>query len=234
MIFINMAGITVRIDNKYKYIEQLCRDYIAEPSAEPDLDISVSEDDIDRELLSIPGYSRGYIEGICIYRSICRALPLKFNGFVLHSAIIEYEGRGYGFSAASGTGKTTHIRLWQKRFGEGVRIINGDKPIVRFVDGKFYAYGTPWCGKEGYNINTAVPLEALCFVERATENSIKPIGAADALMRIIKQTIIPTDLESVDSFFPLLDKMLTTVPSYVLGCNISEEAAEVAYRGMNN
>ncbi len=233
MIYVNMAEITLRIDNKYSHIERLCRNYLMDKTERVDMDMSVSEEEIDREIEAQGECSRGYAESICLYRKICRALPKDFNGFLLHSAVIEYEGSGYAFSAPSGTGKTTHISQWQKRFGDGVHIVNGDKPIVRFVNGEFLAYGTPWCGKEGYNIKTSVPLKALCFIERAKENALRKIEPADALIRIMTQIMLPTELEMMDSFLPLLDKMLTSVPSYVIECNISEEAAQVAYDGIN-
>ena len=95
-----------------------------------------------------------------------------FDAFLLHAAVIEVDGLAYAFAAPSGTGKTTHIALWKKFFGDRANIINGDKPIIRFENGTPYIYGTPWCGKEGYNINTKAPLAALCFIERSPENTI--------------------------------------------------------------
>ena len=105
---------------------------------------------------------------------------------------------------------------------------------MRFVGDRLYAYGTPWCGKEGYNSNASVPIKGICFVERAKENSIKKISASEALTRIFHQILTPDTAEGIDAFFPLIDRMLCEIPCYILGCNISEEAAEVAYNGMNN
>ena len=124
--------------------------------------------------------------------------------------------------------------MWQSRFGESVRVINGDKPILRLVDGRFLAYGTPWCGKEGMRINASVPLDAVCFLERSENNFIEKIDASGAILKVMKQIILPTDEETLDSLFPLIEKMLLCVPTYRLGCNISEQAAEVAYNGINN
>ena len=235
MFYIKIADITVAIDNKYEYVRMLCRDYIIPPAQEPDMTVRVDEEEI-REEMSIAELpvSADYAEGVCVYRHICKPLPERLGAYLMHCAVIEYEGEGYAFAAASGTGKSTHIALWQKRFGEGVRVVNGDKPIMRFVGDRLYAYGTPWCGKEGYNTNTSVPIKAICFIERAAENSIRKITPADALMRIFHQILTPKTVENLDSFLPLLDRTLTEVPCYLLGCNISLEAAEVAYNGMNN
>ena len=122
---------------------------------------------------------------------------------------------------------------WHKAFGDSVHVINGDKPIMRFVGDRLYAYGTPWCGKEGFSENASAPLRAICFIERAGENSIREIAPREALSRVFSQILTPDTLEDVDALFPLLDKMLSVVPCYVLGCNISEEAARIAYKGMN-
>ncbi len=234
MFCIKIADIRIAIDNKYNYVKLLCNDYTVPESEGVDMTVRVSEEEILREMEAAEvKITPDYAEGVCVYRSICRRLPIDFQSFLMHCAVIEYEGQGYAFAAKSGTGKSTHIALWQKRFGDSVKIINGDKPIMRFANHHLLAYGTPWCGKEGYNINTSVPLTAICFLERSQTNTIRRIKADEAVMRIFHQILSPEDMETVDALFPLLDRMLRQIPCYVLGCNISEEAAEVAYQGMN-
>ena len=234
MFCIEMANLTIRICNRYNYVRYLCRDYAVANVDSPDMIIEVTDEDIQEEIsVSDHPVSPDYAEGVCTYRKICQQLPTRFQAFLMHCAVIEYEGHGYAFAAASGTGKSTHISLWQKRFGEAVRIINGDKPIMRFDGDKLFAYGTPWCGKEGYNMNASVPLKALCFLERDTVNRIRRISPKEAVVRVFHQVLTPSDVETLDAILPLLDRMLREVPCYVLGCNISEEAAEVSYRGMN-
>lgn len=234
MLYIVIAGLKICIKNKYDHVQKLCASYACEPTDHADIEVSISEELIDEEIGAAElEVSRGYAESICIYREICSHLPIEYNGYLFHSAVIEYGGEGFAFAAKSGTGKSTHISLWRKHFGEDVHIVNGDKPIFRFdEDGRLYAYGTPWCGKEGWQANTRAPLKAICFLERAEKNEIRRIGADEAVMRIFHQILTPSDMETVDALFPLLDKTLREVPCYVLGCNISEEAAEVAYNGM--
>lgn len=235
MFAIKIAGLKIQIHHRYGYVRNLCRDYVCETEEECDLSVEVTEEEIRQEMATAEGpVSESYAEGICVYRNICKRLPVMFGAFLMHCAVIEYEGHGYAFAAQSGTGKSTHISLWQKRFGETVRIINGDKPIMRFYEDGLYAYGTPWCGKEGYNENDSVRMKAICFVERDTVNRIARITPKEAVSRIFHQVLTPSDLETLDALFPLLDRMLREVPCYVLGCNISEEAAEVAYHGMND
>ena len=233
MFDIKIADIYVRIDNRYGYVRHLCKDYVLDADVEPDMIIRVDEDEIRTEISMVEHeVVPAYAEAICVYRKICRQLPERFDAFLMHCAVIEYDGEGYAFAAHSGTGKSTHIGLWQKRFGDSVRVINGDKPILRFVDGRLHAFGTPWCGKEGLHTNASVPLKGICFLERASVNTIRPIEAKEAIGKIFHQILTPEDLQTVNALFPLLDRLLREVPCYLLGCNISEEAAEVAYRGM--
>ena len=233
MFYICIADLNICIDNKYDYVERLCREYMIDAPDHIDMSVSVSSEAVRAEMeIAETEVSEGYAEGICIYREICKRLPIEFGAYLFHSAVIEYGGDGFAFAAKSGTGKSTHILLWRKAFGEGVHVVNGDKPIMRFIGDKLYAYGTPWCGKEGWQTNAKTPLKGICFIERATKNSIRKIGADEAVMRIFHQILTPSDLETVDALFPLLDRTLREVPCYVLGCNISEEAAHVAYDGM--
>ena len=233
MLYIHIADLNICIDNKYDYLEMLCRGYIIEPTDKVDMTVSVSDDEVRAEMeIADIQVTPGYAEGICAYREICRRLPVEFGAYLFHSAVIEYEGEGFAFAAKSGTGKSTHIMLWRRAFGDGVHVVNGDKPILRFIGVRLYANGTRLGGKVGWHTNTSVPIKALCFLERATENSIRRIDADDAVMRMFHQILTPSDLETVDALFPLLDRTLRAIPCYVLGCNISEEAAHVAYNGM--
>ena len=73
------------------------------------------------------------IENICLYRSICMQMPL-FGRILMHSSILEYEGKAYAFLGRSGTGKSTHTRLWRELFGDRAIMVNDDKPIIRLID----------------------------------------------------------------------------------------------------
>ena len=74
-----------------------------------------------------------YLETLALLRKVAEVLPEK-DGFLMHGAVIQWKDKAYMFTAPSGTGKTTHIRLWRKYLGQGVSIINGDKPFIRIVD----------------------------------------------------------------------------------------------------
>ena len=235
MFTVKMADIVIRIENKYDYIFGLCSKFIIKDTEKADMTVRADASELRAEIDGADHpISEAYAEALVVYRKICVRLPLEYDGFLFHSALIEYEGRGYAFAAKSGTGKSTHISLWQKKFGESVRVINGDKPIFRAVGEEIMAYGTPWCGKENLSENASVPLKAICFIVRSKINSIRKIEAKDAIIPIFSQILRPTDIETTDALFALLEKTLNKVQCYVLECNISEEAAEIAYNGMKD
>lgn len=155
---------------------------------------------------------------------------LRFNGMMLHASALEYEGRGYLFSGPCTVGKSTHTGLWQKTFGEGVHVINDDKPALRCIDGKWYAYGTPWCGKDGINLNRKVPLAGICFLKQSLENKITPLTPKDAMIRVFHQsTKLMPEQEKMASLLTLVDTLVRQIPVYELENKPTEEAARLSY-----
>lgn len=158
---------------------------------------------------------------------------LKFDGFMLHSSAVAVDNKAYLFSAPSGTGKSTHTQLWCTLFGEKAVIINDDKPAIRQVDGKILAYGTPWSGKSDLNVNVGIPLQGICVLSRSENNFIEPLDEGEAIFSILNQTIRPEDERYMDLLLGLLDKTLGCVKVWKMGCNISTEAAKMAYETMS-
>ena len=230
LFVIKLAEINIGIISNYASVKSFCKEYLSDSDV---CDFTVSVSDVDKALEKAldPSHSDAYIESICIYRNLCKKLP-EYGAFMLHASVVECDGEAFAFCAPSGTGKSTHTSLWLKHFGDRARIINGDKPIIRFIDGKPYVFGTPWCGKEGYNINARAPLTALCFLERGKINRAYRIDPSDAVTKIFPQILLPNEEGTADKLFPLLDQTLLTVPSFRLSCNISDEAVTVAYNTM--
>ena len=92
----------------------------------------------------------------------------------------------YSGTAASGTGKSTHVALWRKYFGERAVMVNDDKPLLRIGD-VVTAYGTPYDGKHKLSNRIAVPLKAICILTRAAENSIVPVTKTEAYTMLLQQ-----------------------------------------------
>lgn len=237
MFQIEMAGLVVCIENRFDFVQKQCKDYLTEKDRAADITVSVSEEELRREIEKAPQcfFDDGYGESVVIYEKISNALP-AFDAFIMHSSVVAVDGWAYAFAAESGTGKSTHTRYWQEVLGERVTVINGDKPIYRFKEGQLMAYGTPWCGKENWQTNTVAPLKALCLLERAEKNSIFPVNAASMLTRLLKHFHIPgSGLVDMPKLIELIDNMITTIPVYRLCCcnNISAAEMATAYFGLS-
>ena len=231
MFKIKIADIIIEINNKYKYLEKICRDYIVENGC-PDFSIAVTQKNINEERDKENQYFKDdYLESICCYKLICDNI-LSYNGFLLHGANIAVNNIGYIFIAPSGVGKTTHIKLWQSLLKDKVKIINGDKPIIRLIDNKFYGYGTPWCGKEGYNTNSRVEIKNLCFLYRGITNTLNQIPKNKVFDLIAKQIYFTADDKNTVEILNLVDCLIKKTNAYTLKCNINLDAAKLAYEGM--
>lgn len=227
MIIIKIAGLSIGIDNRYPYIEALAGDYLTDEP--PAFTVSATDEEIAEEArISEIEFHPGYFESIVVYRNIAEILP-TYDAFVFHGAVLNCDGRAVAFTAKSGVGKTTHTRLWLSEFGEDVHYLNGDKPVIRFIDGVPYACGTPWKGKEGYGINEMAPLYALTFLERGEENSAAPIPASEVVTRLLTQMYMPRSSRSAAILtMRLADRITRSVRLFRLKCNMDPAAAHVA------
>lgn len=232
MFKIRMADFVIEIQNKYDYVKKQCIDYIVDETKEALFSVEATDEDIAREKeAALYAFNEGYLESVCIYRKIALALP-KYNAFLLHAAVVKVDDKGYAFTAKSGVGKSTHIKLWKELLGDRLQIVNGDKPIVRVIDGNVYAYGTPWCGKERYNINCSVQLKAICFLERGETDEIELINKSLAAGRIIHQVIVPKSSQDIVSILDMLDNVIKKVDIWRLRCTMNISAAKVSYNAM--
>ena len=160
-------------------------------------------------------------------------LLLRFQGLMLHSSAVELGGRAYLFSGPCGMGKSTHTRLWQQTFGSAAQVFNDDKPALRRLDGKWYAYGTPWCGKDGINQNKKVPLAGICFLKQAPENKIRQLSPMEASQRIISQTLRNFNFaQSLDLMLGHVEKLAFEIPVFELENRPEPEAARLSYETM--
>jgi len=229
------ADLCVEMSFCHKYTKDMCAGYEAPDDRQADIIVAVTQEDIDRkkaEDTQSASFPDGVIEFLEIYRRICAVLPM-FDAMLLHSAAVAVDGKAYLFSAVSGTGKTTHIMQWRKLLGDAVTVVNGDKPIIRKIDGVFCVCGTPWAGKENWQTPVNVPIAGICELTRSRDNHIERVAPSDILPLLLNQTYRPSDTDMMIKLLALLDGLMKSVPLYRLGCNISVEAARTSYDAMS-
>ncbi len=237
-----VAERTIDVRCFFPRTEHACRNYLVQDGS-ADYTVTITREALEAETDQTGG-GRGLPrelsnQGVAVMRNEAAAEPavlarevaramLNDGTVCIHGAAIELGGRCYIFTAPSGTGKTTHILNWRRVWPETV-IINGDKPLVN-VD-RLRVYGTPWCGKEGYNTNTSAPLAAIVFLGRGEKNEIARADFSRVFPELLRQTYIPGDLAGAARAYRLV-RNLTGVPCFRLTCNMEETSALTARRGL--
>lgn len=227
---INLANMIIRIQGVHNTLQEYCREYIAAGKEKEDFTITVTNEEIQNERKSseYKEKSDNYIEIIMTLLKIADELPDR-NKFLMHGAVVAWKQKGYIFTAPSGTGKTTHVRLWKKYLGSDVEIINGDKPILEVKEEKIIAYGTPWAGKERFQKNTSVPIQGICFLRQSKTNNIRRLNRREALLLLLPQIYIMSDSKKAGKTLELFGEVLERIPVYEFSCNISKQAVKCSF-----
>ena len=236
-----IAEINIAVTSLHCEVHRLCADY-RKPGAAPDLAVQTMQSDIDfereksaredeKEGIPARWFSDAYLETLAVYRKIAEKMP-DYDIILFHGSCVAVDGVGYLFTAKSGIGKSTHTELWRELLGSRAVMVNDDKPLIRVTDAGATIYGTPWDGKHRLSTNIAVPLKALCILERAEKNSIRKITAMEAYPMLLQQAYRPLDSMALCKTLTLIDKLASAVNLWRLGCNRDIEAARVAYEAM--
>lgn len=223
-----IAGLHVAMESFGRTLAQ-AEAYEVPLSGEPDIIIRTDPKIMHQ---SYPYLSLDDCEYICTGASFYTHL-LQYNGIMLHSSCVAVDDRAYLFTAPSGTGKSTHTKLWLERFGDRAYILNDDKPALRLEDGVWYAYGTPWSGKYDINRNVRVPVGGIAVLERGVDNYIAPYNGFPAIASVLDQMLRPNGEEYRIKILEILDKLMSDVPVWKLTCNMDPDAVTVAYGAMS-
>lgn len=234
------AGVTVEISTLGMETHTLCASYRAEGIADFSVETMLTDIAYEREKsaredekagVPVRRFPDGYLETLAVYRKIAEKMP-DYDALLFHGSCVAVDGAGYLFAAKSGTGKSTHTSLWRELLGERAVMVNDDKPLIRVSDAGATIYGTPWDGKHRLSANIAVPLKALCILERAEQNAIRRVSKVEAYPMLLQQVYRPSDAAALAKTLTLLDRLAASVPLWRLGCNMNSEAARLAYDAM--
>ncbi len=206
-----------------------CQSYLHDEASVPDITVRKEHYRWERYHPDSKPETVAYIEAaIQFYNQL-----LDYDGLYLHASAVVRDGKAFLFSGHCGAGKSTHAKLWLDTFGGDSRIINDDKPALRFIDGVWYAYGTPWCGKDGINRNEKLPLAGICFLVQAPHNRIRRMAPAEAIPKLLGQTLHRLeDPSRLDLLLRHLEKLLARIPIYELENLPEASAAQLSYETM--
>ena len=238
---IKVADNIINVSALHRSTCERCADYLWEGAA--DFSVVITHEDIayeskkadrERALEGLPphSFSDGYLELTAVQRKIAEEL-FCHDTLIFPGSVVAVDGNAYLFTAKSGTGKSTHTRLWRELFGDRAVMVNDDKPFLKITEKGVIAYGSPWNGKHHLGSNVAVPLKAICVLERSEHNQIQRIAPQYALPMLIQQSNRPVNGGLMGKYMDLIDGLSHNVEFYRMGCNMDPEAARVAYEGMN-
>ena len=152
-------------------------------------------------------------------------MMLKHDTLAIHSSCIVYKDKAVLFLGESGTGKSTHTRLWREHI-EGAMLLNDDSPMIRVEDGKVWAYGSAWSGKTPCYKNERYELKACVRLSQAPYNKIQKLPVLQAYGAI--HPSCPPEFAYDDKLYDevsrIIGKILSVVPFYHLACLPNEEA----------
>lgn len=234
MSIYRIADLDIKIIPKYPQTGERLAPYAVQ-CERYDIDASVTHEEIDERCKQSSRSCAPYeAESVLIFTKLCNAVLDDFGGFFFHSSCVELDGEAYVFSAESGTGKSTHTALWKKHFGSRAAVINDDKPIIRRCNGKFCVYGTPWMGKSNVGKNTKAPVRAVYILQRAEKNSVKRVKPSQVIGQLLDAAVLDYERSRMEKLLGLFDEFFSTVPLFLLSCNMEENAAETAYNAVSD
>ena len=158
-------------------------------------------------------------------------MTLSRDTLAVHSSCIVYRGKAVLFLGESGTGKSTHTRLWREHI-PGAVLLNDDSPMIRVEDGKVWAYGSAWSGKTPCYKNERYELKACVRLSQAPFNRIDKLSVLQAY-GALHPSCAPEfayDAGLYDEVSRIIEQILTSVPSYHLACLPNQEAALLSCR----
>lgn len=230
-----IADIVVEIRSNFDLFEKISKDYLYAGDEPANFKIEIREDYLKKRAEKNTHLSISDVENVLLADAFNKRI-LKYNAMLLHSSAIFYNGKAFLFSADSGVGKSTHTKRWIEKFGvENVKIINDDKPIIRYVDNEWYVYGSPFDGGTGINMNIRAKLGAIIFIERAERNSIQRLDKNNVFTRLYNNTAkFSLNSEYAGYMLETSNKLILDNDFYLLKCNMNIEAAEICEKFLTN
>lgn len=148
---------------------------------------------------------------------------------LMHSSVVRQGGKGYCFLGKSGTGKSTHTRLWLRHV-PGSDLMNDDNPVVRVQEDGVWVYGSPWSGKTPCYRNVAAPVGAFVQLRQHAENRMGRESVVDSFVSLLTSvSTMKWDARIYAFHCDTLSDILRRTPVYLLECRPDEEAAQLSF-----
>lgn len=222
---VNLGGVNFPIRFQYtqtllRYFAPFCR--YKGPVDFPET-VSVPPEEIAARMTDFGGES--FTEFNLLLYHLCNLL-LPYGRCLFHGVAFCIDGRAWLITAPSGTGKSTQYRQWKAVFGDRVRLICGDKPVLEFTrGGDVVVHPSPWRGKERWRGGAPAELAGIIYLEQGLHNEIRPMPVPEAVVPLYAQILYqPQTEEQLCQAGSMLDELLRRIPVWKL-VNTGDEAS---------
>lgn len=169
-----------------------------------------------------------------LLRIVFSMAVLAHGAVSVHASCVEEDGNAYMFMGRSGTGKSTHSRLWIQNV-PGTALVNDDNPLIRFSEGTCMAFGTPWSGKTPCYRNVGYPLCGIVRLLQSNENVFHHKSDVDAFAALLPGcSVIRSDTRMFDAACDVLVRISESVPVGILECRPDAEAVSVCRNSLKS
>lgn len=182
-------------------------------------------------------YEKGANGGVASAKACFFYIPLddlliRLDRLLIHASLVETQHGGILFCGPSGIGKSTQAQLWNTH--EESRIVNGDRPILGRVDGKWLAYGSPYAGSSCYYVNARVPLRAIIMLQQGPACEIRKLAMAESFRSLYANAVMaPWNPENMEHICDMLQALAAEIPVYHLVCTPDQQAVETVKAALN-
>ena len=176
------------------------------------------------EIIARTGFEE-YFEGSSgIFNRIgVENLLLDRKGLLLHASFVEYDGKAILFTGPSGVGKSTQADLWHSTLG--AEIINGDRAVLRCIDGRWFAFGSSYAGSSGIYKNKSAPISSIVVLRQAKENRVTTLNHGQALSYVYPEIAVHHwDKDFVERATDLCLDLISNIPILYFECLPNEDA----------
>ncbi|MCQ2335843.1 MAG: hypothetical protein MJ010_01505 [Paludibacteraceae bacterium] len=156
------------------------------------------------------------------------------KSLMIHASVAVLDGKAYLFLGKSGTGKSTHCRLWLKNF-KNADILNDDNPVLKFENGETVVYGSPWSGKGAVYKNECYKVGGIARLSQAPYNKIECRTGAKAFALLYSScSKLPWSESCMSALCATLSDIVGTTPVYYLECLPDDAAAQLSHSTMTS
>lgn len=193
-----------------------------------------SDRNFEHSILYVPASTADEQSGVITWMAmmIFGQASLLHNTIMIHASVVNHEGKGVAFLGKSGTGKSTHSRLWLKHIPNTV-LLNDDNPAVRITNEGVLIYGTPWSGKTPCYKNEQLPLQGFVRLQQAPMNEFEWQTGLKGFIAVLPScTSIRWNKELFANMNTILEKIIAQIPVGYLKCLPDAAAAELCHSAL--